>query len=223
MVRLEIHQKISSLTSGEVSGGVTLTPETFDRETETSVIVKDDHTIVIGGLIRDDWFEAENKIPILGDIPLIGLLFRTNSTRKVKNNLLIFITPRVVRTTQQIADLTNLKRHQTPEIDTRMKGREEEMAKREDEIREKETKEYKDLKAAYADQLRSMKEYENAHQPPAPVSPSAEQDGGDDRLDDQQSSSGGRPSSRSFLDSLPKVSFGLKEEEEASGTGRYHK
>jgi len=84
MVRLEIHQKISSLTSGEVSGGVTLTPETFDRETETSVIVKDDHTIVIGGLIRDDWFEAENKIPILGDIPLIGLLFRTNSTRKVR-------------------------------------------------------------------------------------------------------------------------------------------
>jgi len=223
MVRLEIHQKISSLTSGEVSGGITLTPETFDRETETSVIVKDDHTIVIGGLIRDDWFEAENKIPILGDIPLIGLLFRTNSTRKVKNNLLIFITPRVVRTTQQIADLTNLKRHQTPEIDTRMKGREEEMAKREDEIREKETKEYKDLKAAYADQLRSMKEYENAHQPPAPVSPSAEQDGGDDRLDDQQSSSGGRPSSRSFLDSLPKVSFGLNEEEEASGTGRFYK
>ena len=223
MVRLEIHQKISSLTSGEVSGGVTLTPETFDRETETSVIVKDDHTIVIGGLIRDDWFEAENKIPILGDIPLIGLLFRTNSTRKVKNNLLIFITPRVVRTTQQIADLTNLKRHQTPEIDTRMKGREEEMAKREDEIREKETREYKDLKAAYADQLRSMKEYENAHQPPAPVSPSAGQDGGDGRSDDQQSSSGVRSSSRSFLDSLPKVSFGLKEEEEESGTGRFYK
>ena len=186
MVRLEIHQKISSLTSGEVSGGVTLTPETFDRETETSVIVKDDHTIVIGGLIRDDWFDAENKIPILGDIPLIGLLFRTNSTRKVKNNLLIFITPRVVRTTQQIADLTNLKRHQTPEIDSRMKGREKEMAEREAEIRKKDAKAYKDLKATYADQLRSMKEYEDANQPSPPVSSSGERVIGDDSAGNQE-------------------------------------
>ena len=222
MVRMEIHQKISSLTSGEVSGGVTLTPETFDRETETSVIVKDDHTIVIGGLIRDDWYEAENKIPILGDIPLIGLLFRTNSERRQKNNLLIFITPRVVRTTQQIADLTNLKRHEAPGIDARMKGRAADMAEREEAIRKEKVKEYKDLKASYGDRLKAMKEYENTHPSSQPVSLSGEQPENNDRPDDLRSSSERSSSSRSFLDSLPKVSFGLKEEEEEDGTGRFH-
>ncbi|MDP8215228.1 MAG: type II secretion system secretin GspD [Candidatus Euphemobacter frigidus] len=222
MVRMEIHQKISSLTSGEVSGGVTLTPETFDRETETSVIVKDNHTIVIGGLIRDDWYEAESKIPILGDIPLIGNLFRQTSTRKEKNNLLIFITPRVVRTTQQIADLTNLKRHQAPELDSRIKGRESEMADRERETQKKEAMKYQDLKASYALQLGAMKDYEEAHRalPPPdelPIAPA----GGDSEMKPVGKSS----TSRSFLDSLPNISFGRHDEseEDQKGTGRFHK
>ena len=107
--------------------------------THNFVIVKDNHTIVISGLVRDDRTETEDKIPILGDIPLIGNLFRTTSNKTTKLNLLVFITPRVVKTTQQIADLTNLKRHQMEHIDRMLIEREEEAAAREYVLQEEET------------------------------------------------------------------------------------
>ncbi|MFH1037073.1 MAG: type II secretion system secretin GspD [PVC group bacterium] len=223
MVRMEIHQKISSLLGGSEVSGVRLTPETFDRETETSVVVKDKHTIVIGGLIRDDYTETEDKIPILGDIPLLGNLFRSTTTRKEKINLLIFITPRVVRTTQQIADLTNLKRRNSPEVDVIMKAQEDEIARREYDVRSQEEVAYRDLKARYASQIGKMKEYEEANiQPAADESAAAREEGGEIGPD---RTSGVAPPRRSFLDSLPKVSFGRdkESEEKQKGTGRYHK
>jgi len=228
MVRMKIHQKISSLVSTGEASGIRLTPETFDRETETMVTVKDNHTIVIGGLIRDDWNESVSKIPILGDIPLVGNLFRTRSTRKTKNNLLIFITPRVVRTTQQIADLTNLKRRHAPEIDQVMKAQEDELTDLGRRKREEEEQTYKDLKARYASQLEKMKAGENALiSPPgepsapeesAPSVPEGEEQGVEESAD-------ARPPRRSLLDSIPRVSFGREKEADdpERGTGRFHR
>lgn len=236
MVRMEIHQKISSLVSSGETSGIRLTPETFDRETETMVTVKDNHTIVIGGLIRDDWNESINKIPILGDIPLLGNLFRTKSTRKTKNNLLIFITPRVVRTTQQIADLTNLKRRHAPEIDEVMKAQEEELASRQEQKREEEIQNYRDLKVLHSGQLARMGERENAliplpatagaeesAEPPASGEPEPEAGSGDGEK--VEASPEAPPPRRSLLDSIPRVSFGREKEEEESdrGTGRFHR
>ncbi len=223
MVRMEIHQKISSLVGGTEVSGVQLTPKTFDRETETMVVVKDNHTIVIGGLIRDDYAQGEDKIPILGDIPLLGNLFRSNSTKKEKINLLIFITPRVVRTTQQIADLTNLKRHNSPEVNALMKSQEDEISQREYELRKKEAVTYQDLKARYISQIEKMKEYEESHlPPPAEEPPAAASEEGSQVAPEK--TTGPAPPRRSFLDSLPKVSFGREKEDEGNtkGTGRYH-
>lgn len=225
MVRMEINQKISSLISDQTSG-IRLTPETFDREARTMVTVKDNHTIVIGGLIRDDWNETVSKVPILGDIPLIGNLFRKRATRKVKNNLLIFITPRVVRTSQQVADLTNLKRRHAPEIDQMIKGREEELAARGMEDRTAEEEAYRDLRSRHAAQLDRMRRRENALIPP-PQDPAPEPL----RLDppevsDQPGEAAPEPAGarRSLLDSIPRVYFGREETEEPSrGTGRFRR
>ncbi len=224
MVRMEIHQKISTLI-GQVVGGLGLTPETFDREARTMVTVKDNHTIVIGGLIRDDWNETVSKVPILGDIPLVGNLFRKRSTRKVKNNLLIFITPRVVRTSQQVADLTNLKRRHAPEIDQLIKAREAELAARGMEDRAAEEEAYRDLRVRHAAQLDRMRSRENALiPPPAPAPeplrlapPEVPDDPGEPAADPAEPR-------RSLLDSLPRVHFGREQQEEPSrGTGRFHR
>lgn len=66
------------------------------REVNTSVMVQDGQTVVIGGLIREDLQHVEDKIPILGDIPLAGRLFRSTSERKLKKNLIIFVTPKIL-------------------------------------------------------------------------------------------------------------------------------
>lgn len=230
MVRMQIHQKISSLVSTGEASGIRLTPETFDRETETMVTVKDNHTIVIGGLIRDDWNESISKIPILGDIPLVGNLFRTRSTRKTKNNLLIFITPRVVRTTQQIADLTALKRRHAPEIDDMLMTQEDELASRAESKRAAEEQSYRDLKSRHAGQLERMRQRENALIPPAAPAPAGAvpEPAGAVPPDGVQSTvpaDGARSPRRSLLDSIPRVSFGREKETEepARGTGRFHR
>ena len=64
---------------------------------DTTVIIKDEQTIVIGGLIDDSTTGSENKVPALGDVPLLGWLFRNKSKDSVKTNLYIFITPRVIK------------------------------------------------------------------------------------------------------------------------------
>lgn len=93
-IRLEIEEEISELgaTSGEL--GVA----TINRRTaKTEVMVRDQQTVVIGGLVRESITQNETKIPILGDIPLLGALFRSQSETRQKNNLLLFLTPYIIR------------------------------------------------------------------------------------------------------------------------------
>ena len=66
------------------------------REVNTSVTVYDGQTVVLGGLIREDIQKFEEKIPVLGDIPLAGKLFRYKSDKKLKKNLIIFVTPKIL-------------------------------------------------------------------------------------------------------------------------------
>jgi len=148
MVRLEIEQEISSVV-GQAVSGYYLTPETYKRITTTNVMVKDNHTIVISGLIQDEKNNSEDKIPLLGDIPLLGYLFRWESNTTTKRNLLVFITPRVVKTTQQIADLTAMKRHEMPDIDRRLSESEEETSKREEVSRRESRARYEELRRLY--------------------------------------------------------------------------
>lgn len=101
-------------------------PILADREAQTAVIVKDGQTVVIGGLMKDDKSESQSKIPILGDIPLLGTLFRSRDTTNEKTELLVFITPRVVDSDDEARELTIRKESESKSGQTpyRMDARE---------------------------------------------------------------------------------------------------
>jgi len=98
-VRLEIEEEISEKGAATGSlGAVSITK----RNANTTLIVDDQQTVVIGGLMRDSYENKKKKIPILGDLPVLGFLFRTSETTKRKTNLLLIMTPYVI---QDQADL----------------------------------------------------------------------------------------------------------------------
>ncbi len=100
-VRLKIDQSVTKILSqsAEVdsAGNKILTPTTLKRTAKTTVVVKSGETVVIGGMIQDDSENGTYKVPLLGDIPLLGWLFKTNSTVNQRQNLFVFITPRIVQ------------------------------------------------------------------------------------------------------------------------------
>jgi general secretion pathway protein D len=109
-VKLDVFQEISSVSpESQTAGTVVLGVVTNKRSATTSVLVGDGQTAVIGGLIRDNVLTNERKIPLLGDIPLLGWLFKFNSKRTEKTNLLIFLTPTIVKTPTEMAALREAK------------------------------------------------------------------------------------------------------------------
>ncbi len=94
-IRLTITQEVSSVASMDQSAG----PTTNTRSIKTSVLVDDGRLLVLGGLISDDIQEIEQRVPLLGSIPLLGLLFRYNSRQHVKRNLMVFLRPVIIRDT----------------------------------------------------------------------------------------------------------------------------
>jgi general secretion pathway protein D len=105
-VRLEIHQEVSSLAP-PVTGAVDLI--TNKREVQTTVLVKDNAVLVLGGLISDDVKDNVQKVPGLGDVPLLGNLFRYRSNDHQKHNLMVFLHPRIIRNDVTAADISNGK------------------------------------------------------------------------------------------------------------------
>ncbi|MBN8555990.1 MAG: type II secretion system secretin GspD [Deltaproteobacteria bacterium] len=99
-VTLKIKQKINERTGSVVDGQVA----TIKREASTTAIVKDHQTVVIGGLMEDRKESTENKVPFLGDIPILGWLFKSKETKVDKVNLLLFITPHIIRDTANMND-----------------------------------------------------------------------------------------------------------------------
>ena len=114
-IRLEIKQEITAIaenvaqTIGTGTASVPVGPTTTKRSMETTTIAKDQQTIVIGGLVRDDLVINERKVPLLGDIPFLGWLFRFQSRSSVKLNLLVFLTPTLVRDETDIVELNARK------------------------------------------------------------------------------------------------------------------
>ena len=91
-VQLLIEQEVSS-----VSGATSVDISINKREIKTTVIVDDGGTIVLGGLIDEDVQESISKVPLLGDIPILGHLFKSTSSTKRKRNLMVFLKPTIVR------------------------------------------------------------------------------------------------------------------------------
>ncbi|HEV8330533.1 MAG TPA: type II secretion system secretin GspD [Steroidobacteraceae bacterium] len=105
-VMLKIEQEDSSVAQG-VQGAVDLI--TNKRTVSTTVLVDDGGVVVLGGLITDTAREGENRVPILGSIPLIGELFKTRNGSKEKRNLMLFIRPTILRDGAAAAIETNAK------------------------------------------------------------------------------------------------------------------
>lgn len=93
-IKLDIYQEISAIAPTAENAADLITTK---RSAKTSVVVKDKQTVVIGGLIQDRQTKTVTKVPLLGDIPLIGWLFRFQSTKKEKANLLVYLTPTIVK------------------------------------------------------------------------------------------------------------------------------
>nr|WP_321465002.1 type II secretion system secretin GspD [uncultured Desulfobulbus sp.] len=106
IVRLEIGVEVVKLKDTET----TTTPSTFTRTADTTVIVHNEETVVIGGMIGQDTTTGEYKVPVLGDIPVLGWLFKSHSNSQEKTNLYIFITPHIVENPAELADLYHKKR-----------------------------------------------------------------------------------------------------------------
>lgn len=108
-IRLDIDQEVSSLTSG-TSGAADLI--TNKRALKTSVMVDDGEVIVLGGLVDDTLNESVQKVPVLGDIPVLGYLFSYRKSKKVKRNLMAFIHPVILRDSNQSMALSGEKYNQ---------------------------------------------------------------------------------------------------------------
>lgn len=93
-IRLDLTQEISAVKNDK---GQAIDLVTTTRSTKTSIVIKDKETVVIGGLIQDSEDESVSKVPILGDIPGLGWLFKTKSKTRKKTNLMILITPQIVK------------------------------------------------------------------------------------------------------------------------------
>jgi general secretion pathway protein D len=105
MIRLNINHEISAIESGELLAR----PTTLKRQIDTTVLVEDSSTIVLGGLIDNQVSVTEWKVPFLGDIPILGYLFKSEGKSTEKTNLYIFLTPRVVKNTEQAEKLYQKK------------------------------------------------------------------------------------------------------------------
>ncbi len=93
-VKLDIYQEISAIAPTTTTGASDLI--TTKRSADTTVVVKDKQTVVIGGLIQNKKITDTTKVPILGDIPLLGWLFKSTKDEYQKTNLLVFITPYII-------------------------------------------------------------------------------------------------------------------------------
>lgn len=122
-VRLEISQEVSNVVpSVSIGEGGFSDIVTNKRTLETTVIVDDQQTIVLGGLIRDDITSVKSQVPMLGSIPLLGKLFQSKSTTKVKRSLLIFLRPTVLRSRQDVEKITKRKYADIWEVVIESKG-----------------------------------------------------------------------------------------------------
>jgi general secretion pathway protein D len=107
-VRMQIFQEVSNVDSSSVSSPSGLI--TNKRSIESNILVDDGGIVVLGGLLQDDYSEGQQKIPVLGDVPIVGNLFKTQTRSRKKTNLMVFLRPVVIRDGVQ-SDVLSLDRY----------------------------------------------------------------------------------------------------------------
>jgi general secretion pathway protein D len=111
LVEMIVSPEISSLSATTVPISNTVNSPVIDkRSADTVVVTPSDQTVVIGGLISTQVIEQENKVPLLGDIPVLGYAFKRNIKKNQKTELLIFLTPHVVADPKDLSGMANTER-----------------------------------------------------------------------------------------------------------------
>lgn len=109
-IRMEIQQKAGQLSTLAVPKGFDgLAQPLSTRSIKTNIIVSNGDTAVLGGLIKDEEFETVKKVPLLGDLPILGWLFKGKKSQKKKVNMLVFLTPKIIRNKADQQALLNAK------------------------------------------------------------------------------------------------------------------
>ncbi len=136
-VRLELEQTIQQVSSREIKAAqlaqaaIALTK----RNVKTNIVVGDGDTAVLGGLMREEETTTVRKVPVLGDIPVLGWLFKFERVDKIKQNLVVFLTPRIIKTKEDHQILTSKKLDQRVEFIRRYGGGRDSYGAKADEIR----------------------------------------------------------------------------------------
>ena len=116
LVRMNLSLEVTNIDRLSTALTSTTLPVTQKRTIDTTVIVKDSQTVVIGGLIDDSSSINQTKVPVLGDIPILGWLFRSTEETSQKTNLYIFLTPRVIKNPAEADDVFKNKKNQMDTI-----------------------------------------------------------------------------------------------------------
>ena len=114
---MEVSQNITNVLNTTVGGTAFADVVTSKRTIETTVLAANGQTIVLGGLIQDDINNTNNRVPVLGKIPLLGALFRSTSKERTKTNLLVFLRPTILQSTENSTQLSLDRYQQIWELD----------------------------------------------------------------------------------------------------------
>ncbi|PKL19458.1 MAG: hypothetical protein CVV49_00010 [Spirochaetae bacterium HGW-Spirochaetae-5] len=117
-ITLDLFVEVNSVlgTTTTTSTSTVIPPDLAKRDIKTKISIRDGSTIVVGGLMRNSVSETETKVPLLGDIPLLGWFFKNKTKENKKTNLLVFITPRVVTDPEKIKKITEEKQQEMKKI-----------------------------------------------------------------------------------------------------------
>lgn len=105
-ILLDVHPEVSEVLEYSATTG---DPIISQRKVDGTVIVRDNETLMVGGLLRNKSLLSENKLPILGDIPLLGILFRKTTEEKAKTEIIIFITPHIIKEGEKLVAPDEIK------------------------------------------------------------------------------------------------------------------
>jgi len=103
-IKLEFFQEVSTVAQQQTMGAIG--PTTSNRSVENTVFVKDGEAVLIGGIIQDQLTTTTTKVPFLGDLPIFGFFFRNTNDTILKTNLVVILTPRIVRDPNDLRQLT---------------------------------------------------------------------------------------------------------------------
>lgn len=137
-VKLEIYQEISALKESTEFDTNEVGPVTTKRSANTTVVVRDKQTVAIAGLIRDDKNTTDYKVPFLGDIPILGWLFKYQTKKDVKTNLMVFLTPHIIREAEEIDKITTEKKEKMESVKKEMEAPDKKKEEPKEEVKKEE-------------------------------------------------------------------------------------